>query len=127
MLPGRNRVARAQLAAEPARQIRGWPDPGDADEHDGRAHDERVADEADERFALQRAQNPGKLEADCDEDETVEQKHDHLPKGKRLQTVAGAGDERGVPAEKNPGCNRGEHARNVQPFSREISEERSEQ
>src|SRR5207302_2717849 len=61
------------------------------------------------------------------EDETVEQKHDHLPKGKRSQTVARAGDERCVPAEKNPGCNRGEHARNVQPFGREISEERSEQ
>ncbi len=73
----------------------------------------------------QLVQDVGQLQPDHDEDETVEEEGDHLPKGLRLQP--GARGERGrMPAQVHARRDHREHAGDLEPLGQKISGERRE-
>ena len=71
-------------------------------------------------------QDVGQLQPDHDEDETVEEEGDHLPKGLRLKPGA-SGEGGRMPAQINARRDHREHAGDLEPFGEKISREGCEE
>ena len=67
------------------------------------------------------------MQANDDKNEPVKEENDRFPKCVSLQACSGSDHERRVPSKENTGSDCRQNARGMQVFSRQVSDERSEQ
>ena len=106
------------------------PDPGEPrgshrDERD--AHRQAGGPESEQRRTVGVARERRKLEADKDEDDTVQEEDEHVPEGTAGDPHVRPHDARRATADVETGRDRGEHARHAEELRRNVGRVRGQQ